>query len=102
MDPKDLSLAAATGAVARISARFRKKLLKRAQRQHEMTYQEVIVQAEAKVTEGLRKRAHKCGLTDQEADALAENWKQAAKRTKHWKLPLRIQEPPNSGDSVGL
>jgi hypothetical protein len=56
--------------------------------------------AEARITERLRKRAHRYGLSDQEADALAEAWK-GAKRTKHRKLPRGVQEPPNSGNCAG-
>jgi hypothetical protein len=101
MDTQDLPLAAVAGAVARIDARIRRKLRKRAQRQLETTYQDVIAQAEARITERLRKCAHKHGLTDREADALAETWKQAVKKPKHWKPPLSAPKPPDSGTTVG-
>ena len=64
MDTKELCVAAAVASVARI---------------------------DATITEKLRKRAHKHGLTDREANALVEAWKRAA-----------AQDPPNSGNSVGL
>ena len=63
---------------------------------------EAVARIDARITEKLRKRARKHGLTDREADALAEAWKQAAKKTDHWRLPLRAQAPPNSGNSVEL
>jgi len=49
-----------------------------------------VARIDATITEKLRKRARKHGLTDREADALAEAWKWAA-----------AQNPPNSGNSVG-
>jgi len=64
MDTKELCVAAAAASVARI---------------------------DAMITEKLRKRAHQHGLTDPEANALAEAWKRAA-----------AQDPPNSGNSVGM
>ena len=54
---------------------------------------EAVANIDGRVTEKLRKRARKHGLTDREADALAEAWKQAAKTTGDWKPPLRAWEP---------
>jgi len=50
---------------------------------------EAVASIDGRITEKLRKRARKHGLTDREADALAEAWKQAAKTTDHWELPHR-------------
>jgi hypothetical protein len=91
---KDLSLAVAEALVRSDAG---KKLRRRA-RKHEMTAQELIAQAEARITERLRKCANKHGLSDHEADTLGEAWKRAVIKTNHWKLPLRAQEPPNSGN----
>jgi hypothetical protein len=93
---KDLYLAVAE---ALVRSDVGKQLRKRA-REHEMTAQEVIAQAEARVTERLRRCAHKHGLTDREADTLGEVWKRAVIKTNYWKLPLRAQEPPSIGNSA--
>jgi len=63
MDTQELCVAAASASVARI---------------------------DAMITEKLQKRAHRHGLTDREANALAEAWKRAT-----------TQNPHNSGNSVG-
>jgi hypothetical protein len=125
MDAKDPRLAAAE-AVARIEAKVREKLLKRA-RKHGLTDQDVnalveakirrkllkhphkyglidqeaIALSEARITEKLSERARKFGLTDQEVAELSEAWKRAAKRTKYLKVALRAERRPNSSASVG-
>jgi len=43
---------------------------------------DALVRIDARITEKLRKRARNHGLTDREADALAEAWKRAAKETR--------------------
>jgi len=48
---------------------------------------EAVARADVRITEKLRKRARQHGLTDREADALAEAWKRAADATGRWKLP---------------
>jgi hypothetical protein len=126
MDTKDPRPAAAE-AVARLEAKIRDKLLKRA-RKHGLTDQEMNAVAEAKIrkkllkhprkyglidqeavalteariTEKLSERARKYGMTDQEVAELSEAWKRAATPTKHWKLPARAQKPAKSDRSVGL
>jgi hypothetical protein len=93
MDPKDLRLTAAV--------MVGRKLLKRANK-HEMTNQEVIALAEARIRDKLLVRARKHGLTDQYVDGLAEAWKQAAKKTKYLKVGLCAQGQPSSSTGVEL
>jgi type III secretion system FlhB-like substrate exporter len=125
MDTKDPRRDAAD-AIARIEAKAREKLLKRA-RKHGLTDQEMNAVAEARIRKKLLKHPHKYGLIDKEAIALgetriaeklserarkygmsdqevaelSEEWKRAAKRTKYLRLPSRVRSPANSDRSVG-
>jgi hypothetical protein len=126
MDAKDRHLAA-TEAVARLEAKIRDKLLKRAHkhgltdqemnavaeakirkkllkhpRKYGMIDQEAVALSEARIAEKLSERARKYGMTDQEVAELSEAWKRAATPTKYWKQPSRAQKPAKSDRSVGL